>query len=208
MALNNSGKNAAVDGLAAVVAYIAVHSAPPDDTGSNELAGGPYTRLAVTWTTAAGGVRDNSAQLNHPVGAGQTAAFYGLWSAVSGGTYYGSVPRCGIGESRQGFATVDSAGVTTNTIQSAGHGLSNTDRIVVLNVFAETLPGGLAEATGYHIVGATTDTFQVSLTSGGSAVDITSQGELAWQRFVAEVFASAGTLQTGVGALDLSAAVV
>jgi len=76
---------------------------------------------------------------------------------------------------------------TSNVFTSAAHGLSNGDMI---NFDTDgTLPGGLSkyieevdtfifEPYGliYYVISATTDTFQVSLTPGGSAVDITTTG--------------------------------
>lgn len=207
MALNDNGKNALVNGLAAVVTHISLHTAEPDATGSNEVAGGSYARQAVTWTAAALGVRDNNADITHPVPAG-TITHYGLWSALAAGTFYGSIPRTGVGEAIYGFATVDAAGVTADAIQSAAHGLANDQRVLVYNVFAESLPTGLAEGTIYFVVGTTTNTFQVSATLAGAAVNITAQGELMFQRCVPEVFASPGSLLTATGNLDLSAAVI
>lgn len=208
MGLNTNGKNALVNGLASVVTHVSVHSAIPDANGSGELTGGTYARVAVTWTSASNGVRDNNAQLDHNIPAGSTAATYGLWSALTVGTFYGYIPRTGTGEGLAGFGTVDSAGVTSDAIQSAAHGLSNGMRVVVHDVVAESLPTGLSEDTIYWVVQAATDTFELSATEGGSSVNITAQGELFWQRIVPEVFASAGVLSAATGAVDLSAAVI
>jgi len=205
MGLNTNGRNAMLTGgLGNAVTHVSVHSAIPDSTGSNELSGGSYARQAVTWSAVANGVRSNSGELSHVIPAGQTAAFYGLWSALTAGTYYGSVPRVGEGEAASGFGTVDSAGVTANAIQSAAHGLSNDARLVLTAVLAESLPTGLGSTTIYYVVGAATNTFQLSLTSGGAAVDITGQGELFWQRVVPEVFASEGDLVAAAASLVLS----
>jgi len=75
----------------------------------------------------------------------------------------------------------------TDVITSVAHGLNNGE---VVNFTSDTaLPGGLSayleevdtfifEPNGalYYVINATTDTFQVSTTLGGSAVDITSVG--------------------------------
>jgi len=58
-------------------------------------------------------------------------------------------------------------------------------------------------ATWAAVVAATTDTFQVSLTSGGAAVDITGIGEMFHQKVVPEVFAAQGQITVAVGALVL-----
>lgn len=199
--LNPNGHAAAAAGLAALVTHISVHNLVPDVAGSNELAG--VARAAVAWTNTAGVLTD-TAQLVHAIGAGQTAAFYGLWNAAAAGTFYGWSPRCGAGESRSGFGTVDAAGVIANTIQSAAHGLANDMTIIVANVLGEALPTGLVEGTTYYVVAAGTNTFQVSLTQAGAAVDITAQGELYFTRFAPVTFASPGNLVTAAGALAVN----
>jgi hypothetical protein len=209
MGLNTNGRNACLTGgLGNVVTHVSGHTDIPDATGSNEITGGSYARIAVTWTAVASGVRDNSAQLSHAVPAGSTFAYYGLWDALTAGNFYGSIPRTGSGETLYGFGSVDSAGVTSNSIQSAAHGLSDAMRVVLTAVLAESLPSGLNATTIYFVVGSTTNTFQLSLTLSGAAVDISGQGELFWQRVVPEAFASAGNHITAAGALDLSAVVI
>lgn len=74
------------------------------------------------------------------------------------------------------------ANSSTEYLTSAGHGLSNGDQLNFLS--DDTLPGGLtsfdyASPWGgeiYYVINKTTNTFQVSLTLGGSAVNITSTG--------------------------------
>lgn len=66
------------------------------------------------------------------------------------------------------------ANASTNFITSAGHGLSNG--YILKFSTTTTLPAGLSTNTAYFVINKTTDTFQVSLTSGGSAVDITDTG--------------------------------
>ena len=62
-----------------------------------------------------------------------------------------------------------------NTITSTAHGLSNGNVITVANS-GGALPTGLSASTYYYIISAATDTFEVSTTVGGSAVDITGAG--------------------------------
>lgn len=192
-------------GLGNAISHVSAHTAIPDDNGSSEATGGSYARQAVTWTSASSGVRDNNAGITHPIPAGTTVVSYGFWSALTSGTYYGHAL---IGSTLAGFGSVDSSGVTSNNIQSAAHGLSNGNRVAVYNVHAESLPTGLAEGTLYWVVGVATNTFQVSTTEGGSAVDISGQGELWWQNCVPEAFGSAGSLTAATGDLDLNANVI
>lgn len=65
------------------------------------------------------------------------------------------------------FATDDKLDITA-------HGLSNDDRILVFS--ATTLPAGLATGKLYYVINAATNDFELSLTSGGVAVDITDGG--------------------------------
>lgn len=211
MPLNDNGRNVAVDALALAADFTSIHTAIPDATGSAEIAGGTYARVATAYSAAAAGAAANNAQLTHNIPAGNTVVAYGHWSALNGGTYYGHTPRVGAGAGQgsiRGFGTVDAADVTANTITSSGHGLANDMRVGVYNVLAETLPAGLTEGTLYFVVGAATDTFQLSLTSGGAAVDITGQGELYFARFLPDTFSSDGTLVTQVGALTISGVVI
>ena len=62
-----------------------------------------------------------------------------------------------------------------NLFTSVAHGLSNGDRVKVSNS-AGALPNGLTADTWYYVIGATDDDFQLSLTSGGSAVNISDDG--------------------------------
>lgn len=222
MPFNDLAKNAALDGLdEAVVAgilYVGVHqliTAPPGDgspgTGATaaatEASGGSpaYARQLVTWGAAASGQKSNTNALTFELPAG-TYAFLTLWNTAtlnSGTQYRGYLPLNG---SVKGFGTVDATDLTNNTITSSGHGLVNGDRVIVYNVFAETIPGGLTEGAVYFVVGATADTFQVALTSGGAAVDlVTTQGELYLQKVIPEVYGAQGQLTVAVGAIVLDA---
>lgn len=72
-------------------AYISLHSADPGTTGASELSGGSYARVAITWNAATGGSVTGPAlaagvSINIP--ASTTAAYFGIWSALTTGTYY------------------------------------------------------------------------------------------------------------------------
>jgi hypothetical protein len=63
---------------------------------------------------------------------------------------------------------------TTDIITATAHGLIDGTRITVSS--STTLPGGLASSTNYYLRDTTTNTFKVSTTPGGTAVDITDTG--------------------------------
>jgi hypothetical protein len=214
---NDALKSGTGGGIAGIITHVGINTlttAPPTDTtpgtGTNAAAteatgGSPaYARQAVTWGTPSGGTVSNTGGLTFDVPAG-TYGFFTFWNASSGNTnnYRGYAP---FGGATKGFGTVDSADLTANTITSNAHGLANADRVLLFNVFAETIPGGATEGGAYFVVGAATDTFQVSLTSGGAAVDLaTTQGEVFFQKVVPEVFAGQGQITVAASALVLDA---
>ena len=63
---------------------------------------------------------------------------------------------------------------TTDICTKTGHNLHNGDPVTLSTT--GTLPAGLSAGGTYFIVSATTDTFKLSLTPGGAAIDITSAG--------------------------------
>lgn len=91
MALSNAGKNVMLDALGAVAVFASLHTADPGTTGASEVTGGSpaYARKAITWFASSGGDLDNNANPTFDVPASTTVAYFGLWSAASGGTFYG-----------------------------------------------------------------------------------------------------------------------
>lgn len=63
----------------------------------------------------------------------------------------------------------------TNVFTSAAHGLSNGMCVQVKNS-GGALPTGLSALTNYYIINAATNTFKLSTSKGGSAVDISNDG--------------------------------
>ncbi|MER7212456.1 hypothetical protein ABT340_35835 [Streptosporangium sp. NPDC000239] len=214
MPFNDLGKNKALDGLdesvSGAITHIGVGNLTDPGTGTNyagtEATGGSpaYARQAVTWGAASGGQKANSGALTFDVPAG-SYGFLLLFNASSGNTntYLGYLPLNG---SVKGFFSVDTT-LTNDQLLSVAHGLADGDRVQLFNVFSESLPTGLTEGTVYYVVGSTTNTFKVSATFGGSAVDITAVGggEGFFQRVVPEVFGSQGQITVAIGALVLDA---
>ena len=203
MPLSTSGKNTALDGLAAILTFASLHSSIPDNTGSNELAGGTpaYARKAINFSAAASGqMAKDATDPSFDVPASSIVMFVGYWTAVTAGTFLGFGPING--GSLNGVGTVKDAG---DVITSHGHALANGDRVYLQQVVSEVLPTGLNLTTVYYVVGTTTDTFQLSLTLGGAAVAITADGELAFQKVIPEIFGSQGTLDVDTAIIDLNA---
>lgn len=60
-----------------------------------------------------------------------------------------------------------------DTVTLTTHGMTNGQTVTLSNIVTAT---GVSPGTVYYVIGATADTFQLSLTSGGAVVDITSAG--------------------------------
>lgn len=84
MALTTAGLNAAATGLADVITHIGL----VDDLG-DELSGGSYARLPVTWTAPADGAIAPNGNLAFDVPAASTVAGWRGFSALTAGTDYG-----------------------------------------------------------------------------------------------------------------------
>lgn len=226
MPLNVTGQNVMLDaldeGVAAGIKFIGVNTltvAPASDAtpgvtataASTEATGGSpaYARIAAVWSAAASSVKSHSGTLTFDVPAG-TYGFFTFWNTatLNSGTQYLGYTTFGGASPKKGFATVDAADVTANTITSNGHGLVNTDRVIAFNVVGETIPGGITEGAAYFVVGAATDTFQIALTSGGAAIDLTTQGEIYFEKVVPEVFAGQGQITVATNQITLDATAI
>jgi hypothetical protein len=192
--------NSAVSGgLVTSGTHMALFTAFPPTIGSNEVTGGSpaYARKVITHTATAA-ARALSPATGLPatfdVPAGTTVRAIGICSALTAGTLIAWSPA---GASNRRAFGVDAAGVTNNDLSSPAHGLVAGDAVLVWPTIGAVLPTGLAEDTTYFVIatGLTTDTFRVSATLGGSAVDITAIGDGDVQKFVPEVFAGQGTYQ-------------
>jgi len=69
---------------------------------------------------------------------------------------------------------------STDKFTLSGHGLVNNDRIVLFNITGST---GISTNFLYYVVGVSGNDFQVSLTSGGSAVNIINNGTCSFQKY-------------------------
>lgn len=94
MPLNDNGLNAClVGGLTDVAQYLSVHTGDPSTIGANESTA---ARQLVAWGSPAAGVISLSGAEAFTGGAASGACtHFGLWSAASGGTFYGGDPLTG-----------------------------------------------------------------------------------------------------------------
>lgn len=162
-------------------------------SGANEVTGGSpaYARKAATFAAAAGGSRASSNAPVFDVPAATTVRFVGFWDALVAGNFKGMVANGaaaagGIGEFE---FWVD---VTGDTVNHAAHGLVNGNNVVFYN---GTPPAPLVEGTVYFVVGAAADTFQVSATLGGAAINLTAQAadSCVAAKIIEETFGAQGT---------------
>ena len=172
------------------------------DMGVTEVTGGAYARQAVTWGAMSAGAATNSGALAVPIPAGVTPQAIGIYDALTVGNLLGWFPIGSTGQYQDGVATVDN---TTDIFLSKAHGLTTDDRVYFSAVAGEAVPTGLSLTTLYFVLaaGLTTDAFQVSTTSGGAALNMTTNGECAFWKTVPNLFASAGNLTYAIGALTL-----
>lgn len=140
-----------------------------------------YARQSITFAAPAAGLGgrfvQNSGTITFPAkgDAGTfTAIAVGIWDASSAGNLLGVIYLDG---GDPFIATVIAADVTNNTLTSSNHGMANDDRVRVEQMPGTgSIPTGLAENTTYWVVGSSGDTFQLSATQGGGAIDITAEG--------------------------------
>ena len=160
--------------------FLAVFTTLPDDldAGGVEVSGGGYSRYVIPnddtyWPDATGSSfaqKSNGQVFTFPAATtawGDTKG-WGLYDNISSGNLLFFGEALGAGQS----FFVDTG---TNIITASGHGFIDNNSIRIRNADG-ILPEGLLDATKYYVISATTNTFQVSASLGGSEVDITSNG--------------------------------
>jgi hypothetical protein len=177
--------------------FVSLHTGEPGLTGVNEAAGGSYARAAATFGAAASGSCSNSAIIDI-VSPGAVLSHFGVWDAASSGNFLWGGPLLG---SRIPFV----ADAGDDVLIAMAHGLATNDRVQLRIDYAGTTPGGLSLTTVYWVIDATTDTFRVSLTQGGAAVAISSDGSGIAREVAPRDTVVGETLRFGVGDLVLQA---
>lgn len=168
-----------------------------------------YARKAVTFGApgASGGGRQitNSGTVlfDPKTDVGQVSAIaVGYYDAITAGNLTDVMYQDGADPL---MASVDAAEVITNILDSPAHGLV-TDQQVRLEAFggAPTLPGGLSANTTYWVITALTDSFQLALTQGGAAIDLTAAGRALVHKLTPKVIQQNDQPQFAVGQLKLT----
>ena len=186
MPLTTTGKNNVLTNGLTNFTHVGAYT----DIGATEVAGGSYARQAITWAAASGGMRNNSGALTIPIPAGTTVPVVGVWDASSAGNSQGFWQ---IGSTLRGAATITAS---TDTFADFAHGLTTDDRVFFTAVAGQALPTGISATTLYFVraTGLTASAFTVSTTSGGAALNVTTDGEVVWRKTVPQIYTLAGDL--------------
>ncbi len=157
--------------------YLALSTTAPAADGTNitEPAGNGYARKqadagSTNWNAAASRQVTSKVDLVFAAATGSwgTPMYVVVTTASSGGTPKLTAPIVDPDTIKSFYAAAG-----TDTFTSPAHGFVDND---VVQVWGPSLPGGVSKATTYHVITAATDTFQLSLTQGGAAIDVTSSG--------------------------------
>jgi hypothetical protein len=185
--------------------HVALFTAAPTDAGGGtEVTGGSYARVAVTnnatnFPAASGGLKQNGTAITFPQATADwgTIVAFGLFDASTSGNllYWGWLGT----DDGDLFTALASSEVLT----VPGHSLVLNDQVRVLAVPGATLPTGLSEGTTYFVLTVTGNTFQVSTTQGGSAVNITADGSGLIAKLTAKPVLSGDTPSFAVNALQI-----
>lgn len=161
--------------------YLALFTTPPTDSGGGtEVSGGAYTRQNATTAlgAASGGQSTTASQITFPDATADWGEIFG-WATFDAATagnmlYWGWL---GAGAEIPGTAAN-----TGDVFTSYAHGLVNGNQVILVAPEGGTLPTGVSALTRYYVVSATTDTFQLSATFGGTAITLTTDGEFSAYR--------------------------
>lgn len=177
----NLYRNTTYTAPATVYAGIITAVADLDAGTVTEASFAGYARVAITLAAPGAGLGgrfvQNSGAVTFPAktDAGSVDGIaVGIWDASTAGNLLEVMYLDG---DDPFIAVVDGTGVTNNTLAATNHGLANDQRVRVLRLPGTgAVPTGLAENTTYFVVGTANDTFQLSATQGGAAIDITAEG--------------------------------
>ena len=161
--------------------YCALFTVTPadDGTGGTEVTGGSYARVAVTNNTTNfpnatlgnPSVKQNGTAITFTTATADwgTVVGMGFYDASSSGNLIAWSPLTGTSYAYTALAS-------SNVFTAPGSAFSNTNTVRLLFDLGGTTPSGVSIGTTYYIVSASGTTFKLSATSGGSEIDITTDG--------------------------------
>lgn len=206
MPFSTTGLDQSLDALnggtfSSIIGFASLHSAY-SATGGNELTGGSpsYTREAVTWNAASAASKTTASVAGtFNVPSSGTVAFVGLWGSLSAGTFAGMGPNGGA--TQYGFTSV--AG-TPATFTAPNSSYSANQTVVLFDSAGATISSDFTLGAIYYIISPSGDTFQLSTTSGGSAIGTSHLGSGIVQGITLESYGAQGTFTLSSDTLSLT----
>lgn len=159
---------------------------PADDgTGGVEATGSGYARvtraaLDANFSQTSDQVT-NVAEIQFPLLTGPLAAIVGFGVWDNGGVLRWAQPA---GDIPQAFTFAASTDVFTRT----AHGLSDAQMVRAFALDSLPLPGGITANTTYYVVNSASGTLKLSATSGGAAIDLTTDGACLLRRWYGKAY--------------------
>lgn len=183
--------------------YLSLHSAY-SSSGANELTGGSpaYARVAVSaWGSAsAGSIATATIASAFNVPAGSTIWGVGVWDASTSGNFAGMGPNGGAAQ-YPFTCPAASPGVFT----AVGSSYTNGTAVVIFPSLpsGSSVPTGFTAGTIYYVVSASGATFELSATSGGSAINASGAGSGLVQAITTESYGAQGTFTVSAETLTI-----
>lgn len=148
-------------------------------------------KLSEHWIDLLKGIRSQDTK-PASLGAGtELTATMTITTAAASATANATLTFMVVAIPRTALTGLTFTAATTDIVTAAAHGFPNGTCVTVSS--GTTLPAGLAASTHYYVRDATTDTFKLSLTPTGAAVDITDTGTGTHTvTFVPQAIASSG----------------
>ena len=179
--------------------YVALHSAAPGETGANEVTGGSYARQQTAFGAASGNTLSNTPAITFSGMPAGDVVGWSIWDSASSGACFWT----GLFSVTSRVFTCDAGDITGDTLTSPAHGFANDSRIILEDVEAETIPTDFSYTTFYWVVGTATDTFQLSTSQGGGAVNVTDKGAGIARLCVITTLTAGNTFTIAAGDLDI-----
>jgi hypothetical protein len=179
--------------------YVALHTGEPGETGaSNEVSAGGYARTAVVFGAASSGAVSNSGDVEYTASADWGVITHvSIWDAETAG-------NCLAVGALQQTAKTFTALLATDVLTSPAHGYADGDRVVLYEGLGGAMPTGLTAGTAYHVRDSATDSFKVSATSGGAAIDLTGSGAGIVCKIVPKQVDNGDTVKFAAAALSVT----
>lgn len=190
--------------LAAIAPYISLLTAVSDKEAGTvtEASYTGYARVAATFGApgAGGGGRQctnsSAVTFGQNTGSSQDMIAFGVHDASTAG-------NCLAIGFLSALSPIVATAATSDTLTAPAHGMANTQKVRIERVPGTTLPTGLSENTEYFVTNSATDTFTLSLTSGGSTIDITASGACLVLPYTPVTVSASATPEFAISALVL-----